>query len=375
MRADAANISRMERDQETAGPTSLTGEQRRDLVRDGYVIVRGAVPPDRVARARKRILAGMPPTERRLLAPAELATHPEVVGLFQESALASLLRQEMGPFPDVVSCQIAVTPGHDPLGGKPAAHVDGSWSGPIPTRAEDIEPERGRPRDAARYFGEHDERRGTNDGLLWQDPERRISLGSYTALVGIALNDQLEPGNGQFAVLSGVHEEVQAAFRMQRDRGGVIGPEGPGWPRIRIDEDGRPVFNGLPETVRARAREAAAAPAIGGWPWPELTPILLAAGDAVIALHACPHTATPNHGPNPRMNVYFRIRRLREGNPHEGTRRVGHGVSDHPDRGYFGQFLDYPESYDPWGTSVAKLCDHWSEWDLVGQERPRTSVV
>ena len=59
----------------------------------------------------------------------------------------------------------------------------------------------------------------------------------------------------------------------------------------------------------------------------------------------------------------FRIRCWREGNPHEGTRRIGHGVSDHPDRGYYGQFLDYPPTYDPWKTSVDKLCDHRSEWD------------
>ena len=348
------------------GPTSLTPEQRRDFVRDGFLILRGAVAPDRVVRARERILAGMPPTERRLLAPAELATHPEVVGLLRESRLATVLRNEMGPFPDVVSCQIAVTPGFDVLGGRPLAHVDGSWSGPIPTRPEDVEPARGRPHDPVPWFGENDGRRGTNDGLLWQDPERRISLGSYTALVGIALNDQMEPGNGQFAVLKGMHEEVEAAFRIQRDSGEVIGPEGRGWPRIRIDEEGRPVLNGLPATVRARAREAAGtAFPTERWPWPELTPVLLAAGDAVIALHACPHTATPNHGPDPRMNVYFRIRRLREGNPHEGSRRVGHGVSDHPDRGYYGQFLEYPESYDPWTTSVDKLCDHWSEWDFT----------
>jgi len=94
-----------------------------------------------------------------------------------------------------------------------------------------------------------------------------------------------------------------------------------------------------------------------------LTPVLLDRGDAVITLHSCPHTPTPNFGPNPRMNVYFRIRRWREGNPHEGTRRLGHGVSDHLDRGYFGQFLDYPPTYDPWKTSVDKLCNHWSEWD------------
>ena len=172
-------------------------------------------------------------------------------------------------------------------------------------------------------------------------------LSSYTALVGIALNDHLRPGNGQLGVLKGMHEEVEAAFRMQRDSGGVIGPEGPGWPRIKVGEDGRPFLNGLPESVRAKALDAAAdLPTIAGWPWREVTPVLLGAGDAVIALHACPHTATPNLGPNARMNLYFRIRRWREGNPHEGTRRVGHGVSDHPDRGYYGQFLDYPPEYD-----------------------------
>ena len=67
----------------------------------------------------------------------------------------------------------------------------------------------------------------------------------------------------------------------------------------------------------------------------------------MIALHSLPHTPTPNFGPNPRINVYFRIRRLRPENPHEGSRRVAHGVSDHPDRGYFGQYLDYPDHYDP----------------------------
>ena len=153
------------------GPTTLTPEQRCHFVRDGFVIVRGAVAQDCVARAREGILAGMPPTERRLLAPAGLATHPKIIGLARESCLATLLRN-----------------------------------------------------------GENDDLRGTNDGLLWQDSDRRTWLPSYTALVGITLNDQLEPGNGQFAVLKGMHEEVETAFRMRCDSGGVIGPEGPGWP-------------------------------------------------------------------------------------------------------------------------------------------------
>lgn len=123
-------------------------------------------------------------------------------------------------------------------------------------------------------------------------------------------------------------------------------------------------MNGLPDSIRQLAHERAAdIQPTENWPWPELTPVLLRAGDAVIALHSCPHAPTPNLGPNPRMNIYFRIRRWREGNPHEGTRRVAHGVSDHPDRGYFGQFLEYPDDYDPWQTSIDKLCDHWSEWD------------
>jgi hypothetical protein len=34
---------------------------------------------------------------------------------------------------------------------------------------------------------------------------------------------------------------------------------------------------------------------------------------------------------------------------------------DHPDRGYFGQLLDYPDDDDPWATSVVYPCDHCSE--------------
>lgn len=344
--------------------TGFTEEQKQQFFRDGYVVISKAVGEQIIRKAVELITAQLPKDERRLLVPPELATHEDVLSLFNDTCLAEILGKEMGPFPEVISSQVAVTPAFDTLGGKPAPHVDGSWSGAIPDKAQDIDQARGRPKDASRYFGENDELRGSNDGQLWQDPDRTISLGSYTALVGVALNDQRQPGNGQFAVLKGMHEEVEASFRMQRDTGGPIGPEGPGWPRIRTTASGGTFLNGLPATVRERVEQAAKDPVpLDGWPWPELTPVLLDRGDAVIALHSCPHTATPNYGPSPRMNIYFRIRRLREGNPHEGTRRVGHGVSDHPDRGYFGQFLEYPPSYNPWETSVAKLCDHWSEWD------------
>lgn len=342
----------------------LTNEEKRNLYRDGYVIVEGAIAPAAVAAARELIESHLPKDERRVLVPGELATDPAITGLFNDGALAQIIDAVMGPYPPVISCQVAVTPPYDGLGGKPGTHVDGGWSGVLPESAEEIDQTTGRPVDAARFFGEQDEKRGLNDGLLWMDPERRLSYGSFTALVGVALNDQLEPGNGQFAVLKGMHESVEACFREQRDAGGIVGPEGPGWPRVKIDGDGKPYANGLPDRIRElAAQRAARGEPTPQWPWPELTPVLLKAGDAVITLHSLPHTATPNLGPNPRMNIYFRIRRLRENNPHEGTRRVAHGVSDHPDRGYFGQYLAYPEDYDPWQTSIDKLCDHWSEWD------------
>lgn len=342
----------------------LSQGEKESLFADGYVIVRDAIPVELVEKAKTLIHEVLPEDERRLLVPAGLATHPDILALFNDGCVAELLRKEMGPFPDVVSCQVAVTPAHDQLGGAPGPHVDGGWSGELPRSADGIDPRTNRPIDAARYFGANDDRRGTNDGQLWIDPDRRISTGSYTALAGICLNDQMTPGNGQFAVMKGLHEAVEAVFRRQRDNGGVIGPEGVDWPRVKIAGDGRPYMNGLPDSIRRMAHERAAdlAPA-EHWPWPELTPVLLRAGDAVIALHSCPHTPTPNLGPNPRMNIYFRIRRWREGNPHEGTRRVAHGVSDHPDRGYYGQFLNYPDDYNPWQSSIDKLCDHWSEWD------------
>ena len=33
------------------------------------------------------------------------------------------------------------------------------------------------------------------------------------------------------------------------------------------------------------------------------------------------------------------------------------------DRAFSGGFLEFPEGYDPYGYSIEKLCDHWSEWD------------
>ena len=360
--------------------THMSRQQKSQFIEDGFIVIENAINQDVLGHARDLLLEQPLIKDRELLVTPELTTHPSILALFNDSVLADIIRNEMGPYPEVISCQIAVTPPFDTLGGEPGPHVDGSWSGPIPDSMFEIDPITTRPKNAAKYFGVNDEVRGTNDGQLWLDPERRLSIGSYTTLVGVALNDQLLPGNGQLAVMRGCHEAVEEAFKKQRDSRGVIGPEGLDWPRIKESKNGKPFYNGLPDAVRQKANEMASEKEpTENWPWPELTPVLMNAGDAVIAMHSCPHTPTPNFGPNPRMNIYFRIRRLREDNPHEGSRRLGHGVSDHLDRGYFGQFLEYPESYNPWQTSIDKLCDHWSEWDgfqeLINAERERSTAT
>jgi len=361
-------------DQSNLHAQALSHQEKEHLYEHGYVILRNAVSLDACARARSLIVDAGNDREHRLLNSGTLTGHDAVLGLLEESCLRQLLESDMGPFPPVVSSQIAFTPpslypavdGRDQKCGVvalPEPYVDGAWSGLIPETAQGIDMDAGRPIDAARWFGENEDRRGTNDGQLWHDPARTVSTGSYTCLVGVALNDQTVLGpNGQFSVLSGSHKEVEAQFKRQRDAGGIIGPEGPGWPRIKVSERGQPYLNGLFDKVRETAfvgkvdKEAA-------WPWPELTPCLLGEGDAVVALHSLPHCATPNLCGATRMNVYFRVRRLRPQNPHEGSRKIGHGVSDHPDLAYFGNQLEYPQTYNPWQTSLEKVCDHWSEWD------------
>ena len=130
---------------------ALNAAEKQTLFDDGFIILRDAVPQDVVAAARARIEAALPPDERRLLVPAGLATHSEILALFNDGCVADLLRREMGPMPDVVSCQVAVTPPHDTLGGNPGTHVDGGWSGPLPSSADEIDPAYGRElRDAVR---------------------------------------------------------------------------------------------------------------------------------------------------------------------------------------------------------------------------------
>ena len=339
----------------------LSDGEKDELERDGFVVLKNAVPRSVTARA-KTVINQDP---RRIVH----GDDPAINGLYNDSVLREVMLDAMGLHTAPVNAQVAVTLPHfaDAVVRRkatpqyaPRAHVDGGWAGLCPVK-----------RSAILAAGEALETWGSNGdpqsmgpaggAPLWQDRKRTLAIGSYTALVAVCLNDQRRPGKGQFSVRRGAHEAVQAFFRMQRARGGPIGGGGPNWPRLVAAGEDDAYAGIMPDAMEASYPETGFENE--HWPWPQLTPVLMEEGDAVIALHALPHTATPNMSDDPRMNVFFRIRRFREGNPHEGNKRVGWGVSDHPDRALNGDFLDYPDGYDPFKTSIDKLCDHWSEWD------------
>ena len=343
--------------------TTLSLEEKRTLLRDGILILKNAIPPKVVKRAKALISEN--PTK------IVWGDNPTINGLYNDSILGELLDDVMGPHTRPINAQVAVVmPGYGDAvsrarlrdGKAPKAlggHVDGGWAGLCPQKVSEIEAT-GVSLHSWGADGDPRSMGPAGGAPLWQDEARTLAIGSYTVLAGACLNDQVQPGKGQFGVHIGAHEAVEAFFRMQRDRGGPLGGSGPEWPRLQPGPNDTAMAGVMPpEMVNAYPDRKFK---MDGWPWPELTPALLAEGDGFIALHSLPHTATANLSEDPRMNVLFRIRRGRPENPHEGNPVIGWGVSDHPDRALSGAFLDYPDSYDPYQVSIDKLCDHWSEW-------------
>lgn len=336
--------------------SELSLAEKQALYRDGFVVVRDAVPRELTFRARRAINlhVGASGTRRPY---HELNTDSPLPALVNESSLGELMRRAMGPYDAPSRAFAAVLPPQADTtlpnyGWQP--HLDGLWYSPdIPKTAAEVDDWQA-PRST--HFGKGDATElGANKTPFFQDPACTLALGSFTAFVGVALNDQTQFGRGNLCLLKGAHHEVERFFRMQRDAGGTVGPEGPEWPRLtRRGEDGVGLTF-MPEHIRQRF--AGDATVVDGALWPEPTPILLDEGDAVIALHACPHGASINNGADSRMNVYFRLRRERPGGATVA------GDSDHPDRGWEGEFLDYAESYDPWRVAIDAMCDHWREWD------------
>ena len=347
----------------------LSFEQRQGLYRDGYLVVRNAVAPELVQAALDRIHSDAPSNE--------LGTDSAMTDLVNRSTITPILKEVMGQFDPPTACQVAVNKVRQPadffmpLGYRDRElpyygaelHMDGAI-----TIAPPQTPVEGTPDEIyARYFasgprgdlGRSAAVMGHNFTPMFQDPDMTLGLGSFTAFLFVCLNDQTVEGRGQTAVLPGSHHAVERFFQWQRSVNGHIGPEGPGWPRLRHDVPNRCGLIYAPDEVMEQFIDDTSDTTPDGRRWPRPTQVLMNAGDVCIATYHILHTVTRNElGTESRKNIIFRIRN-KSRQPH----KVATGVSDHPDRGWLGEFLDYEPGNDPWERSKDAMCDMWAEWE------------
>ncbi len=361
--------------------TALTLEQKRTLYRDGYIILRNAVSKELVEAARQRIRTA---DEGEILSKAK-----EMTDLINASSITPILNEAMGPFDPPIACQVGVRKVSEPedrfnnLGYRErdmpyyasALHVDGSLTIEVPQTLQEGTPEEIYSRYVASGpkgdLGRSPDVIGHNMVPLFEDPEMTLGLGSFTAFVFVCLNDQTVEGRGQTALLPGAHHSIEKFFRMQRDTNGSLGPEGPGWPRLDHDCPNRCGLVYLPEAVRDQFLDENSECTPDGKRWPRPTQILMAPGDACITVYQMPHSGTRNeHGTESRESIIIRIR-----NKKRQPNKLVNGISDHPDRGQRGEWLEYEEGNNPWERSKHAMCNMWHEWDgmqdVVAEEQAK----
>lgn len=263
---------------------------------------------------------------------------PAVLALLNDSALKPILEHALGaPICEAHGAQLATLFPARPnnyvnesgyrdcdtpfLGWH--GHLDGLWNGATPMHQDISTPM------SAEAFALWSASPSGN-GQAREFPEHGANIANFTTLLGIALSDQRDVGAGNLGVLAGAHHPTAKFFRSQRASGGPLGPDGPGWPRIDHAAPNRCGLRHYPDIVRA-AFAADAAHTADGKLWPKPTLLQLAPGDAVIALHGLPHSATRVEGPDPRLMAYFRI---------TSSARPKPNVRVYPDA----------------------LCDPWLEW-------------
>ena len=360
---------------------TLTLEQKRTLYRDGYVVVRNAVPEHLVAAAKRRIEGG-----EGLLSKAA-----EMTDLVNKSSVTPILREAMGYFDPPIAAQVGVRPVTAPgnhfnnLGYRERdmpyyaaePHVDGSMTIRIPQEVQDGTPDEIYRRYVASGpkgdLGRSPDVIGHNMVPMFEDPDMTLGLGSFTAFVFVCLNDQTVEGRGQTALLRGAHHAVEKFFRFQRDTNNHLGVEGPGWPRLDYTVPNRCGLIYLPEAVREQFIDEDVECTPDGRRWPRPTQILMEPGDACITVYQIPHSGTRNEGTEPRQSVIFRIR-----NKKRQPNVLVNGITDHPDRGQRGEWLDFERGNDPWQRSKYAMCNMWHEWDGMGgvveSERERAAA-
>ena len=365
--------------QPRAATTVLTLEQKRMLYHDGYIVLKNAVSEEQADAALTRI------SEAKK---GEYIGREEViVDLINASSITPILNEVMGEFDPPIACQVGVIPVTKPgdrftnLGYRDkdlpyygaGTHMDGSITIAAPQEVQEGTPEE----IYARHFasgpkgdlGRSPEVMGHNMVPMFEDPEMTLGLGSFTAFVFICLNDQTVEGRGQTAILRGAHHAMQKFFRMQYETNEHLGPEGPEWPRLNYDCPNRCGMVYVPQSVQDQFIDESSESTPDGKKWPRPTQVLMDKGDACITLYHIPHSGTRNeHGTEPRKNMIFRIR-----NKNRQPSVMVNGISDHPDRGQRGEWLEFEEGNDPWERSKYAMCNMWDEWqgmqEVVAEQR------
>ena len=365
--------------QPRAATTVLTLEQKRMLYHDGYIVLKNAVSEEQADAALTRI--------GEAKKGEHIGGEKVILDLINASSITPILNEVMGEFDPPIACQVGVIPVTKPgdrftnLGYRDkdlpyygaGTHMDGSITIAAPQAVQEGTPEE----IYARHFasgpkgdlGRSPEVMGHNMVPMFEDPAMTLGLGSFTAFAFICLNDQTVEGRGQTAVLRGAHHAMEKFFRMQYETNGHLGPEGPEWPRLNYDCPNRCGMNYVPQSVQDQFIDETSESTPDGKKWPRPTQVLMDKGDACITLYHIPHSGTRNeHGTEPRKNMIFRIR-----NKNRQPNVMVNGISDHPDRGQRGEWLEFEEGNDPWERSKYAMCNMWDEWqgmqEVVAEQR------
>ncbi len=352
---------------------TLTIEDKKSLYRDGYIVVKNAVSDELVNKATAALKI---PKRGRYLGAEAVMTD-----LVNKSDVTPILHDVMGYFDPPNTCQTGISWPARPSGRftnmgyrdvdipyyGAGVHMDGNITIAAPQEVQEGTPEEIYLRHFASGpkgdLGRSPEVMGHNMVPLFEDPDMTLGLGSFTAFVFVCLNDQTEEGRGQTCLLRGAHHEIEKFFRWQYETNGHLGPEGPGWPRLNHDCPNRCGMNYLPPSIFEQFTDEASETTPDGRRWPRPTQILMDKGDACIAMYHIPHSGTRNErGTETRKNIIFRIR-----NKKRQPNVMVNGVTDHPDRGQRGEWLDFEEGNDPWERSKQAMCNMWDEWEGMSE--------
>lgn len=351
----------------------MTFEEKQRFYEDGFFVLKDVVAPELVDAALHKINNREKGTN--------LARDENLLNLLNASDITPILHEVMGMFDPPIACQPGILgvrqPGehYNNLGYKDKdqpyfgaeSHMDGIMTIRAPQEVQTGTPEERYARQIARGpkgdLGRSADVIGDNSVPMFEDPEMTLGLGSFTAFVFVCLNDQTVEGRGQTCLLKGAHHEMEKFFRWQRSINDCIGIEGPGWPRYNYDAPNGCGHIYLPQEIRDKFIDETSESTPDGKKWPRPTQILMDKGDACIAMYHIPHSGTRNElGTESRKNIIFRLR-----NKKRQPNKLVNGISDHPDRGQRGEWLEYEEGNNPWERSKDAMCNMWDEWEGMNE--------